>query len=95
MLWRKGEVEEVSFEALVEDSRRQRQDRGLARRCRKTKVDRQLIPEKWSSKSIGSVSNLEIRRIRWADKSNRRRRPGIDFVLNSKKISKIGRLVEL
>ena len=54
-----------------------------------------MIPEKWSSKSIGSVSNFEIRRIRWADKSNRRRRPGIDFVLNSKKISKIGRLIEL
>ena len=88
-------MEEVSFEALVEDSRRQRQGRGLARRCRKTKVDRQLIPEKWSSKSIGSVSNFEIRRIRWADKSNSRRRPGIDFVLNSKKISKIGRLIEL
>ena len=73
----------MGFQAFVKDSRRQGQGRSLVRRQGKAHVERQMIPEKRSSVCERSISYLKIRRIRRANKSDRRRRPGINFVLNS------------
>ena len=42
-----------------------------------------MISEKRSSACKGAISYLKIRRIREANKSVRRKRPGVDFVFSS------------
>ena len=61
----------------------------MFRSSRKAQIKRKLIPKARSSNSD------KIGRVRGAYKNSRRRRSSIDSILNSKKIPKTRRLIEL
>ena len=67
----------------------------MVRSCRKAQIKRKLIPKARSGNSDRSISYDKIGRVRGAYKSSSGRRSSIDSILNSKKIPKIRRLIEL